>query len=84
MIICNNSHELNSTSTEASSTNIIIINYKIPNQEEKNQQEEEEDRTFIIRDDTVSGGKNISFPLDRKQPTKTAQDDMHLGLVHEW
>jgi len=47
--------------------------------------EEEEDRTFVIRDDTVSGvSKNISFPLDRKQPIKTAQDDIHLGLVHEW
>ena len=22
--------------------------------------------------------------MDRKQPTKTAQDDIHLGLVHEW
>jgi len=46
---------------------------------------QEEDRTFLIRDDTVSGvSKNISFPLDRKQPIKTAQDDIHLGLVHEW
>jgi len=51
---------------------------------EEEEEEEEEKRTFIIRDDTVPGvSKNISFPLDRKQPTKTAQDDIHLGLVHE-
>ena len=43
---------------------------------------QEEDRTFIIRDDTVPGAsKNISFPSI--QPKKTAQDDIHLGLVHE-
>jgi len=51
--------------------------------EDEKKHQEEEARTFIIRDDTVSGvSKNISFPI-RKQPTKTAQDDIHLGLVHE-
>jgi hypothetical protein len=61
--------------------------YRVTNTTTKdNVEEDEEDRTFIIRDDTVPGvSKNISFPLlDRKQPKKTAQDDIHLGLVHEW
>ena len=31
---------------------------------------EEEERTFIIRDDTVSGSKNISFPSIDKTPQK--------------
>ena len=61
--------------------------YRVTTTNDLNTEEEgkvEEARTFIIRDDTVSGGKNISFPLlDRKQPTRTAQDDIHLGLVHE-